>query len=101
MAIYVFNLLVGYFPCGVDNAQGYRAKILDRIGDTVRYIFTEIPSVQDIEYYRGLGIPVGEMLSAHQYFTDNCSLDATVEIDAKLRELKKSLQYTDVRNTNV
>lgn len=49
MAIYVFNLLVGYFPCGVDNAQGYRAQILDRIGYPVRYVFTEIPSAQDIE----------------------------------------------------
>lgn len=43
---------------------------------------------------------MGEMLSAHQYFTDNRSLETTVEIDAKLRELKESLQYTDVRDTS-
>ncbi len=100
MAIYVFNLLVGYFPCGVDNAQGYRAQILDHIGDPVRYIFTEIPSVEDMEYYERLGIPEKEMLSAHQFFTDNCSMEATVEINTKLCELKESMQYTEIKETS-
>lgn len=99
MAIYVFNLLVGYFPCGVDNAQAYRAKILDKIGVPVRYIFTEIPATQDMEYYRELGIPVEEMLSVHQYFTDNRSLEALEKTQSKLHELKESLQYTEVRQT--
>ena len=43
MAIYVFSLLVGYAPNGVDYAQGYRARILRKLPYPVRYIFAEIP----------------------------------------------------------
>lgn len=30
MSVYVFNLLVGFSPNGIDNAQGYREKCLVR-----------------------------------------------------------------------
>lgn len=31
MSVYVFNLLVGFSPNGIDNAQGYREKCLIRL----------------------------------------------------------------------
>lgn len=101
MAIYVFNLLVGFAPCGVDNAQAYRAKMLNQFGDSVRYVFTEVPTVREIEYYSGMGISVDEMLSAHQCFTDNLSLEATESIDEKLHELQENLHYTDMIHTDI
>ena len=52
MAIYIFKLLVWCAPNGIDNAQGYRAKILREYTDTVRYIFTELPTSRDIVYYK-------------------------------------------------
>ncbi len=44
MAIYIFSLLVGYMPNGVDNAQGYRAGMLAEMGYDARYVFTELPT---------------------------------------------------------
>lgn len=97
MAIYIFNLLVGYRPCGVDNAQAYRAKMLDHFSASVRYVFTELPGMREIDYYSGLGIPTDEMLCAHRYFTDNHSLKQSGKVKAKLEELKECLHYTEAR----
>ncbi len=100
MAVYIFNLLVNYFPCGVDNAQAYRAGMLDAICGSVRYVYTKLPTARELNYYEGIGIPIDEMVCAHQYFTDNHSLGASCRVDAKLEELKGSLRYTDVHYTN-
>lgn len=100
MAVYIFNLLVNYFPCGVDNAQAYRAGMLDALFGSVRYIYTELPGMEELNYYKKIGIPIDEMLCAHQYFTDNHSLRTTYRVDVKLEELKGSLRYTDIRYEN-
>lgn len=95
MAIYIFSLLVGYVPNGVDNAQGYRARMLKKYTNSVKYIFTELPTRRYVNRYRKAGIDVEQMLSIHQYFTDNHSLSLSVRVEDKLAELKESLQYTD------
>ena len=56
MAIYVFSLLVGYAPNGVDYAQGYRASILRRFSDSVQYVFSEIHRRYDIHYNKRIAI---------------------------------------------
>ena len=96
MAIYVFSLLVGYAPNGVDYAQGYRAPIFDRFPYPVWYVFNEIPRRQDINFYRGIGVREEEMLSMHHYFLDHPGLQLSVKAEDKLAELKESLQITDV-----
>lgn len=96
MAVYVFNLLVNWVNNGVDNAQGYRAKILKGIQPHIRYIFTELPGKREIDLYKNVGIHIDQMLSMHQYFTDHQSLKALARTDNKLQELKESLQYTDL-----
>lgn len=96
MAVYVFNLLVGYLPNGIDNAQGYRAQMLKEFEKNVWHIFTELPGKREFDIYRKAGIDVEQMLSLHQYFTDNHTLKALVKTEDKLQELKKSLEYTSV-----
>lgn len=96
MAIYVFSLLVGYAPNGVDYAQGYRARMLRSLSYPVRYIFAEIPRRRDIEFYQGIGIEEEEMLSMHHYFLDHSGLRLSVRAEDKLEELKYNLQITDV-----
>ena len=96
MAIYVFSLLVGYAPNGVDYAQGYRAWILRKLPYPVRYIFAEIPRRKDIEFYQELGIEEEEMLSMHHFFLDHPGLRLSVRAEDKLEELKNSLLITDV-----
>ena len=51
MAIYIFKLLVWTAPNGIDNAQGYRAKMLNNLSEPAKYIFTELPTGRDIDYY--------------------------------------------------
>ncbi len=101
--IYVFSLLVGYFPNGVDYAQGYRAGILRKMPCPVRYVFTELPEKKDVEFYKGLGIREEEMLSVHHFFLDHSVLKRTVKVQEKLEELKRNLgiKDVDVRGTEI
>ncbi|KAI4443223.1 glycosyltransferase [Schaedlerella arabinosiphila] len=96
MAVYVFNLLVNWVNNGVDNAQGYRASILKEFQPDVRYIFIELPGKREIELYKKVGIDIEQMLSMHQYFTNNHALKVSVSVNDKLQELKKGLQYTSL-----
>lgn len=97
MPIYIFSLLVGYMPNGVDNAQGYRAGMLREMGYAARHVFTDLPTRRYVNRYRKAGIHVDEMLSLHQIFTDNRTLELTGRAEDKLEELKGSLGYTDIR----
>jgi len=96
VAIYVFSLLVGYAPNGVDYAQGYRAGILRKFPYPVHYIFAEIPRRHDIDFYKGIGIREEEMLSMHHYFLNHSALQLTVKVKDKLEELEEALQITDI-----
>lgn len=96
MAVYVFSLLVGYYPNGVDYAQGYRAGIIRKLLGPVRYVFAELPGRKEILYYKKLGIREEEMLSTHHYFLDHPDLKLTVKIKKKRKELEKNLEITDV-----
>ncbi len=100
MTIYVFSLLVGYAPNGVDYAQGYRARIFRKFSCKVRYIFPEIPGRNDIRFYERNGIEESEMLSMHHFFLDHSGLELSVRVEDKLQELKRNLQVTDVINTS-
>lgn len=96
MAIYVFSLLAGFKPNGVDNAQGYRARMLKEFSCPIYHIFTELPKRRYISRYRKEGIAVGQMLSLHSCFTDNQTLELSVRVEDKLAELEERLQYTRV-----
>ena len=96
MAVYIFKLLVWTAPNGIDNAQGYRAKMLNDLSEPIKFIFTELPTSRDIDYYEKTGINVSQMLSIHQYFTDSNILGSSVRVEDKLRELQERFPYTDI-----
>lgn len=96
MAIYVFNLLVGWAPNGVDNAQGYRAKMLNHFVQPVNYIFTDLPRREDIAYYSKLGIGEEQMLSIHFFLANHCTLNTSVEVKNKVEELMKKMPFLEV-----
>ncbi len=96
MAIYVWSLLVGYSPNGVDYAQGYRAGSLRKLSCPVRYVFAELPEMRDIRFYAGLGIKQEEMLSMYHAFLDQPALGLSVKLGDKLADLQRSLGSTDV-----
>lgn len=103
MAVYIFNLWVGYAPCGVDNAQGYRAKMLRSFSQPVKYVFIELPPRERIAYYNKVGIDKQQMLSAHYFFAGHLSLQTSVKLEDKLREFKESMPWleTEVRRDEV
>lgn len=95
MAIYVFSLLVGYAPNGVDYAQGYRANIFSKLSCPVRYIFAESPGRHDIDFYKKLGINEEDMFSMCHYLLDHQTLRPTVKVKDRLAELMESLQIRE------
>ena len=96
VAVYVFSLLVGYAPNGVDYAQGYRAKILSKLSCPIRYIFAELPGRSDIDFYKNLGIPEEDMFSMYHYLLDHPTIRPTVRAKDKLAELMESMQLAAV-----
>ncbi len=96
VAIYVWSLLVGCSPNGVDYAQGYRAGSLRKQPCPVRYVFAELPEMRDIRFYAGLGIRLEEMLSMYHTFLDQPALGLSVKLGDKLADLQRSLGSTDV-----
>ncbi len=96
MSIYIFDLVVGYAPGGLERAQGYRALALKDFPNTVKFVFTELPRQREINLYGNYGMDVEQMLSMHQYFTDNQTLKLSVKTEDKLEELKKILPRTRV-----
>ena len=105
MSVYVFNLLVGFSPNGIDNAQGYREKMFDQIGLDSKYVFTEFPDMRDIMLYKNVGIPIHKMINPHLKltgrdcfkFTDNTeSMIQKVQADMNVSEmvrLENSIQF--------
>ncbi len=80
MAIYVFSLLVGYVPNGVDYAQGRRYKYFKRLSQPVKYVFTDMPSERYVQRYKNMGIETGDMMSAHLFLSGNASLGEDAHI---------------------
>lgn len=105
MTVHVFNLLVGFSPNGIDNAQGYREKMFDQIGIDSKYVFTEFPDMRDIMLYKNVGIPVDKMINPHLKltgrdcfkFTDNTeSMIQRIQADMNVSEmvrLENSIQF--------
>lgn len=82
MAIYVFSLLVGYIPNGVDNAQGIRDRYLSKLSTEVYYVYDEMPTDRYVKRYLDAGIPYDKMISLHLLLTGNGRIGGT-EISEK------------------
>lgn len=74
--------------------------MLKEFEKNVWHIFTELPVKREFDIYRKAGIDVEQMLSLHQYFTDNHTLKASVKTEDKLQELKKvwNIQVWSIRS---
>lgn len=83
MAIYVFSLLVGYVPNGVDYAQGRRYKYFKKLSQDVKYIFTDMPLDRYVQRYRDMGIETCDMMSAHLFLSGNGAIGEDAHITTK------------------
>ena len=96
MSVYVFNLLVGFSPNGIDNAQGYREKMFDQIGIDSKYVFTEFPDMRDIMLYKNVGIPVNKIINPHLKLTKRDHFEFVDETESMIQVIKTSMNIFDV-----
>ena len=96
MSVYVFNLLVGFSPNGIDNAQGYREKMFDQIGLDSKYVFTEFPDMRDIMLYKNTGIPVTKMLTPHLKLTKRDHFEFVDETESMIQVIKTSMNISNI-----
>lgn len=75
MRVFDFTLLSGYEFSGVDVAQGFRARLFAKNNVNAKFIFTELPTIRDMELYGSQKIKRGQI---NRYILDNISykLDA-------------------------
>ena len=98
MSVYVFNLLVGYLPNGVDNAQAKRYEYLKDLGVPVKYVFTDMPWNRYIKRYNVPGIEIKDMMCAHLSFTDHKEMTGIADVYQKRDALVQSLGANKVMN---
>ena len=98
MSIYVFDMLIGYAANGIDNALGFRAKLMKSCNIPVKFFFTDVPKDHYINRYLQAGIDSEQMASLHQYMSgDIQGLRSYVKIADKLNELQNILNYTRIK----
>ena len=69
--VYNFNLGIGWASSGVEYAQAYRAKILRRIGQDARFIFTDMFPRDNIQHMtENIGFLDSEVIWLYTFFTD-------------------------------
>lgn len=93
MAIYIFDLLVGYEANGVDNSQAHRARLFSKMNLDYRYIFSVIPARYKFSYFRDLGIPEERMVIAPFFLVGEKSVESTVSVEEMI--LRLSLEHSD------
>ncbi len=69
--VYNFNLGIGWASSGVEYAQAYRAKILRRIGQDARFVFTDMFPRDNIQHMtENIGFLDSEVIWLYTFFTD-------------------------------
>ena len=69
--VYNFNLGIGWASSGVEYAQAYRAKLLRRIGQEARFVFTDMFPRDNIQHMtENIGFMDHEVIWLYTFFTD-------------------------------
>lgn len=96
MSVYVFNLLVGFSPNGIDNAQGYREKMFDQIRLDSKYVFTEFPDMRDIMLYKNVGIPVDKMINPHLKLTGRDCFNFADNTESMIQRIQADMNVSEM-----
>ena len=78
--VYNFNLGVGWASSGVEYAQAYRAKLLRRIGQEARFVFTNMFPQDNIQHMtENIGFLDSEVIWLYTFFTEDIAGDIYAE----------------------
>ncbi len=71
MTVYNINRGIGWASSGVEYAQAYRANLLRQVGVDIKFIFTDMFRMENIEHFtRNIGFNDDEIIWLYSYFTD-------------------------------
>lgn len=71
MTVYNINLGIGWSNSGIEYAQAYRAKILQRLGIPAKFIFSNILLANNLETLTShLGLADDQVIWLYNFFTD-------------------------------
>lgn len=93
MRVFDFTLLSGYEFSGVDVAQGFRARLFAKNNVNAKFIFTELPTIRDMELYGSQKIKRGQIMSAHLFMTGRLDMSLSVKKEALLENEKENYEY--------
>lgn len=93
MRVFDFTLLSGYEFSGVDVAQGFRARLFAKNNVTAKFIFTELPTIRDMELYGSQKIKRSQIMSAHLFMTGRLDMSLSVKKEALLENEKENYEY--------
>ncbi|MFT8493100.1 MAG: accessory Sec system glycosyltransferase GtfA, partial [Liquorilactobacillus satsumensis] len=90
MTVYNFNLGIGWASSGVEYAQAYRAKVLRKIAQPAKFVFTDLILSENIEHLtQNIGFKDDEVIWLYQFFTD-IKISPTTYTRA---QLEKSIRF--------
>lgn len=96
MRVFDFTLLSGYEFSGVDVAQGFRARLFAKNNVNAKFIFTELPTIRDMELYGSQKIKRGQIISAHLFMTGRLDMSLSVKKEALLENEKENYEYDNI-----
>ena len=101
MRVFDFTLLSGYEFSGVDVAQGFRARLFAKNNVNAKFIFTELPTIRDMELYGSQKIKRGQIMSAHLFMTGRLDMSLSVKKEALLENEKENYEYDNIESEKV
>lgn len=102
MTTYIFDLLVGYEPNGVDNSQVHRARVFDKQNIDYCYIFSVLPPRYKFRYFRDLGISLDKMIIAPFYLVGETGVKSTISVQEMISKLKlEDKEYSEKNFDNI
>lgn len=96
MRVFDFTLLSGYEFSGVDVAQGFRARLFAKNNVDANFIFTELPTIRDMELYGSQKIKRSQIMSAHLFMTGRLDMSLSVKKEALLENEKENYEYDNI-----
>ena len=99
--IYNFNLGIGWASSGVEFAQAYRANIFRRIGQSAKFVFTDMFTKDNIQHMtENMGFQDEEILWLYTFFTD-CRISPVTFTLKQLEETIGDRQFTFSRQGTI
>ena len=102
MTIYNINRGIGWASSGVEYAQAYRASILRKLGETSKFVFTDMFQGENLAHFTAnIGFKDDEIIWLYGFFTDIRIAPTTYSLSDFERSLSTAFQKTSQTDATV